>query len=305
MRPNWQFLLEDWLRATGNPNTRRFYQQSAGLFIEWAQGQGLHDPEQVKPYHLRLFVEYMEGLTVRRKTGPVPRYSRNGILANLKGLRAFFGHLAANEFIEATPFKSFKFPPREKPVLPVVGYDDFKALMKAALLTRHPLRDQAILGLLFNTGLRVSELCALRFEDFRVEPGYVRVRGKRGKERLVPVDPQVMRMVNAYLRRERPEYREAPFEQVFVADGKRPLDRHGVLRLIHRLCERANLPRLSVHAFRRGFVVELLTMGGDVATAQRILGHESPYMTLHYAQMRDPNLKAVHTRASPGFRRME
>lgn len=305
----WQFYLTSWVRTATSPHTAYYYQTSGELFVEWCKAQGLSGPEQVKPLHLSLYTDHLRDLQVRAKDGtPRPRYTTGGVLSRLKAVRAFFGYLVRMDVLEKSPFDpgKFKLPKKDHKLLPVTGYHDFKALMKAATLSDYPLRNQAILALLFNTGVRVSELCGIRLEDLRYEPGFIRVRGKGNKQRLVPVDPQVMRFINAYLRRERPDLRDLGGEdRLFIGEGKRPLTRWGVRHLITRLCDRANIPRLTVHAFRRGFVVELLTLGGDVATAQKILGHSTLHMTLHYAQMRDPNLKAVHNRASPGFRRME
>jgi integrase/recombinase XerD len=309
MTDGWQFYLTSWVRTATSAHTHYYYQTSGELFVEWCKAQGLTGPEQVKPLHLSLYTDHLRGLTVAGKDGaPRPRYTTGGVLSRLKGVRAFFGYLVQMDVLDKSPFATgkFKLPKKEHKLLPVTGYHDFKALMKAAALSDYPLRNQAIVALLFNTGVRVSELCHIRLEDLRYEPGFIRIHGKGNKQRLVPVDPQVLRYVNAYVRRERPDPREVGGEdRLFIGEGKRPLTRWGVRHLITRLCDRASIPRLTVHAFRRGFVVELLTMGGDVATAQKIMGHSTLDMTLHYAQMRDPNLKAVHNRASPGFRRME
>lgn len=303
MQSEWEFHLRSWLASFTNAHTRRFYETTARLFLEWCAQAGLQKPQDVKAYHLNLYTEYLRSLTLPGKNGPRQRFKDGGVHAQLRGVRAWFGYLVQMEVLDVSPFSRFKMPKREKRLLPVTGYDDFRALMKAATLSDYPRRNQAILALLFNTGIRVSELCGLRLEDLRVEPGFLRVRGKGAKWRMVPVDPQVMRLINAYIRYERPDPHAIGGEShVFVSEKKRPLTRMGVRHLIHRLCARANVPPLSAHAFRRGFVVELLTLGGDVATAQRILGHNSPHMTLHYAQMRSEHIKAVHNRASPGFR---
>ncbi|PYE53302.1 tyrosine-type recombinase/integrase [Deinococcus yavapaiensis] len=148
----------------------------------------------------------------------------------------------------------------------------------------------------FDSGVRASELAALDLTDVKPE-GYVVVRhGKGGKSRAVPVERGTIKAIRLYVTTERDE--DAPHRTLFLANGE-PMARATLDKLLDRLCRLADLPRLSAHAFRRGFGVQYLRNGGDVFTLQRIFGHTSLEMSNRYALLNGDDLKQAHRRASP------
>lgn len=266
-------------------NTLSYYEASLRQFVAFLRAEGLPlDVQALTPMVLRRFAEVSES----QGLGP------GGVHARLRAIRAFCGFLVQEELLERNPFKRFKLPKLPQEQLPVVSSAEFTLLMQVAATTRHPLRDQAILSLLYDTGLRARELLGLTLEDVGV--GVLLVRGKGAKERYVPVSKLTMRRVRVYLRSERPV---SPLPQVFLADKETPLNYSGLRGLLQRLYQRAGLPYKSPHAFRRGMAVEFLRNGGDVFTLQRILGHATLEMTRRYAQLSLEDVRTVFAKASP------
>jgi len=159
-------------------------------------------------------------------------------------------------------------------------------------------RDRAILILLVDTGIRVTELCDLRIRDLDLGNGRMKVLGKGVKERLVPVGHTAARVLWRYLAT-RPEAQ--PIDPVFVADrtAVTPLNRHNVHRLIKRIGDRAGVVHAYPHRFRHTFAVNFLRNHGDVYSLQAILGHTTLKMCKVYLALAQQDTDNAHRRASP------
>jgi site-specific recombinase XerD len=191
------------------------------------------------------------------------------------------------------------FPRVPEKTLPVVRATDFNRLLRAAGQTRQPLRDQAILTLLYATGMRASDLCGLTIKDLE-QPNVVHIRAsKGGKDRYVPVGREVKSKVYQYIRHERPP---SDSERVFLAGTGvevQPMGRSSLLQLITRLCRVAEVEHMTPHAFRRGFVTALDRQGVARTVTQAVLGHTTTHMTDRYSRLNLEDLTEVLQAASP------
>jgi len=160
-------------------------------------------------------------------------------------------------------------------------------------------RDRAIVLLLLDTGIRVSELCALRIKDIDLGNGRIKVFGKGARERLLPIGTRTRKALWRYLAG-RPDAR--PADPLFVADGTvmRRLDRWAVYKLVRRLGERAGIqPDAHPHRFRHTFAISFLRNGGDVYSLKGMLGHSTLKMVQRYLTLAQTDLENAHRRASP------
>ena len=166
---------------------------------------------------------------------------------------------------------------------------------------RRPLRDRALLELMYATGLRVSEAAALTSAQVRIAEGYLTVLGKGGKERVVPIGTAAREALAAYLADERPRLargRSSPF--VFVRAGGKPLSRQAIWKLVGKRAGGAGIAkRVTPHTLRHTFATHLLGGGADLRVVQALLGHADVGTTQIYTHVAPERLRAVHKRHHP------
>ncbi len=219
-------------------------------------------------------------------------------------VRAFFNWCVKEKTLSVSPMERIT-PPVDRPdqVQPFTG-EQVAALFRAAKRTTHPARDEAVLFLLLDTGLRVSELAALRVSDVDLLAGHVTVRsGKGGKLRRVPFSLHTRRALYQCLN----ERDSAPSEAFFQSDrgtnAGGGLTRRGLLQLMHRLGASAGIEaaaaRCSPHTFRHTFAVLYLRAGGNVFALKELLGHTSLAIVNRYVALAQADLATAHAKFSP------
>ena len=277
------------LRAEGrSPKTIEQLEWTRKRFMRYLESQGaIPEVSQVSATHLRGFILHLnaDGLTPETQS------------FYIRCLRALFRWAQREELIESDPGSRVKPPKVPRKVVPAPTDETLLALIEAAKGARFALRNRAILLVLFDTGLRASEMLGLEIEDVNWESQQVRVLGKGAKERTVPVGFQAMRALTRYVHRER----EAPkaVRAVFVALERTPLTYNGLNLVLRRLAVRAGVAHVSAHKLRHGFARAYLRNGGDVFTLQKILGHSTLEMTRRYAELSLEDVTRAHQRSSP------
>lgn len=164
-------------------------------------------------------------------------------------------------------------------------------------------RDEALILVLLDTGLRASELCALRITDVNMKTGEVTVRhgkhggAKGGKGRFVYIGKATRRTLWRYIvEREDKDNEYAP---LFLSTGDRPLNKNSLRLLLRRLGKKAGLKKCHPHMFRHTFATNYLRAEGDIFTLQELLGHSSLEMVRRYARIANVDIQRMHSRASP------
>lgn len=164
------------------------------------------------------------------------------------------------------------------------------------------LRDRALLELLYGTGARISELTALHVDDVAEleQRGYLLVRGKGNKERLVPVGRQAQRAVSDYLVRGRPSLARGKSHALLLNLRGGALSRQSAWAVVKRAAQRAGIEHdISPHTLRHSFATHLLEGGADVRVVQELLGHSSVTTTQIYTHVSAENLRQVWREAHP------
>lgn len=233
--------------------------------------------------------------------------ARSSIERRLAGLRTFYRFLRAHGLARGDPTRQVRSPPRRRPLPRYLRRDEVERLLLASRepVGASPVRDRALIELLYGGGLRVAEAAGLDLGD--LVPGSegfddlcVRVRGKGRKERLAPIGRRAAATIEAYLAGERAALlrslgREAT--ALFLNRRGGRLGVRGLSRIVVATAHRAGLAWVTPHTLRHTFATHLLENGADLRAIQELLGHASLATTQVYAHVSAAHLMAVYARA--------
>ncbi|HSM08366.1 MAG TPA: tyrosine recombinase [Gemmatimonadota bacterium] len=222
-------------------------------------------------------------------------------------LRTYFRFLLGEGHVESDPTEGLEAPSRGRPLPHVLTYEGVLAILEAIDI-EHALanRDRAMLEVLYGSGVRISELTALRVRDLRMDEDLAVVRGKGDRQRLVPLGGSAARALQRYLRDTRPglDARGESDGVVFLNHHGRPLSRTGAWKIVRRHVDAAKaggarLGPVTPHTFRHTFATHLLENGADLAAVQEMLGHADISTTQIYTHVDRTYLREEHRRYHP------
>ena len=234
-------------------------------------------------------------------------YSARSNARLLSSLRAFFGHCVRRGERQDDPAALLQ-PPTLPRLLPkALSEAQVEALLAAPdIAITEGLRDRAMLELMYACGLRVTELVELPATALNLRQGALRVRGKGGKERLVPLGEESQHWLQRYLHEARPgmlkQSRDPAAAAALFIDAKgKPLTRQAFWRLVKRSAVLAGIDpaRISPHGLRHSFATHLLNHGADLRALQMLLGHSSLSTTQIYTLVAREHLRSVHAKHHP------
>jgi site-specific recombinase XerD len=241
--------------------------------------------------------------------------SERTIQTYARSARAFFHWLVHREILARNPFDRVTFPKVGKPLIQTIDSEEFERLLLACappnetgpIAERATVRNRAILWVLYDTGIRVSELCGLRLSDFDRKHGILTVKGKGSKERRIALGNNCLRNLLYYLDKQRPDEEElaawgsAGEDHLFLSETRLPLTKNGVTLLFKRIRERAGITgkRISPHIFRHSFAIRYLVLGNDPFSLQELLGHEDMTTVKNYMHMNDETIQSQKRKYSP------
>lgn len=297
-----QFL--DYLRLELNYSklTVDAYRADLKAWSRFATGD---KPEELNPMDvttsdLRLWIASLA------REGNSPRTIRRKASA----LRAFFRFLMRRHGLASNPASGLTLAkiPKDLPVY-VRPEDTARILDDSAAETSDDfseVRDRLIVDILYSTGIRCSELVGLLDVDADTAKGELKVLGKRNKERIIPIGPELMQSIDRYRRLRdsspstsiSPSDREAP---LMVRDDGRPIYRRMVYTVVHRALSEGNVhaSRLSPHVLRHSFATDMLNAGAPISSVQQLLGHASLASTQIYTHVTYSELKHNYQLAHP------
>ncbi len=242
--------------------------------------------------------------------------SERTIQTYARSARAFFHWLIRRGILERNPFDHVVFPKVGRPLIQTITHEEFEKLLLACappnetgpFAERAAVRNRAILWLLYDTGIRVSELINLRLGDFDRRHGVVTVTGKGAKQRRVALGQNCLRNLSYYLDKHRPDEEElaewgsAGEEHLFLSETRQPLTKNGMEMLFKRLKTRAGITdkRISPHILRHTFAINYLVKSNDPFSLQELLGHEDLATVQNYMHMNDTILQEQKRKYSPG-----
>ncbi len=237
-------------------------------------------------------------LAVQVTSGRSPR----SLSRYLSGFRQFYRWLLREGRIAQDPSALIESPKLGRGLPKALSETQVEALL-AAPDTAKPvgLRDRTMLELMYATGLRVSELVTLELVHVNLNQGVVRVTGKGGKERLVPLGEESLDWLQRWMRNGRPELlRGGECGEVFVTARRKGMTRQAFWHAIRRHALAAGIDRaVSPHMLRHSFATHLLNHGADLRVVQLLLGHSDLSTTQIYTHIAREGLKQVHSKHHP------
>lgn len=283
-------------------HTLSAYARDVGRYLDHLAAAGVTDPGEVTEQHVSAFLAALR--TGDADHPPLAASSAARTLVAVRGLHKF---LALEGLTDHNPAEDVA-PPSPPSRLPkAIRLDEVTRLIDAAGVGDGPvpLRDRALLELLYGTGARISEVVGLDIDDLDLEVGAARLLGKGGKERIVPIGSYAVEAVQAWLVRGRPELASAgrAGPAVFLNRRGARLSRQSAWAVITTAADRAGLSgHVSPHTLRHSFATHLLEGGADVRVVQELLGHASVTTTQIYTMVTVQQLREVYAQAHPRAR---
>ncbi len=273
------------------PRTQTWYLSTLKVFVEWCVQEKLI-LEEIKQTDIRRFIESIRKRTNPRTGKPVTSFTVHGYARSVK---CFLSWCSKEDGIdtlvsERLP-RRMEMPKLQSKVIETSSTDQVKAMLQAAEKEYNQtltVRDRSIIYVLFDTGIRASELCSLTLDNvyLRADDAYIKVLGKGDKWREVGLGKTARTALHRYLTR----YRKASAteQHVFLNRYKLPLTVSGLEQIIYRLGEWAKVKgvRCSPHTFRHTFAVNYLKATGDIYKLSRIMGHSGVEVTGGKATLR-------------------
>ena len=214
----------------------------------------------------------------------------------ISSLKTFYKQQILNETMDANPMQSIKTPKLSKKLPDVLSYDEILKMMEFIDFTKLAgERDKTIVMLLYGGGLRVSELVLLKVNDLFVDEGFIKVKGKGSKERLVPIGAKTINQVSYYVESYRNKVAKPDSKNYLILNQRGgSLSRVSVFNLIKKLAVEAGIKKaISPHTLRHSFATTLIEAGANLRAVQQMLGHESITTTEIYTHLDKAYLKTV------------
>lgn len=275
-----------------SPHTLAAYRRDLLRCTAFLRERGATSAAEVTPALLREYVYHLkdEGL------------AGSSIRRAMSAIRSWFRILLAEEVIAEDPTERLAPPRAGRPLPGVLSVDEVMRLLAAPSLDdRLAFRDRAMLELGYGAGLRVSEWITLDVRDVLLAEALVRVVGKGGKERLVPIGRNAIGAVAVYLRELRPVLDRGRSDgRLFLNARGTPLSRVGAWKILRTHVEGAGITvRVSPHTLRHSFATHLLEGGADLRAVQEMLGHADIGTTQIYTHVDRDYLRSVHRQFHP------
>jgi integrase/recombinase XerD len=284
-----QFLDAVWVEQGLSENTLSAYSSDLRIFAKWLAGKSMLE---VDTGELSKFLasRYIAGIGNRSSA------------RILSSLRRFYGYYIRENRITIDPTALIESPHIGRPLPISLSEKDVELLLDAPEVTNTlGFRDKTMLEMLYATGLRVSELVGLKFEQISFRQGVVRITGKGNKERLVPVGEEAMSWLEGYMSQARKSILgERQCDYLFVTKRAGSMTRQAFWHIIKRHAKKAGITKeLSPHTLRHAFATHLLNHGADLRVVQLLLGHADLSTTQIYTHIARERLKELHSKFHP------
>jgi len=294
--PSVETLVDGYVESLAmvrnlSPNTVRAYATDLTAFLDWTARMGL-DPLAMDHRAFRRYLAYLDQA----------RYSRKTVNRHLSAIRGFYRYLVTRGCLDHDPTEVVSGPKQPKGLPRLIPAAEMDAILSASdVSTPSGLRDQAILETLYASGARVGEVANMCCADIDYDQGQVKVLGKGGKERIIPLHPFALKTLRVYLRDARPKLAKGGSgDALFLSTRGNPMSTEAIRTAFKTILARAGVSgSYSPHDVRHTFATRLLEGGADLRSVQEMLGHASLSSTQIYTHVSAAHLKDVHRQTHP------
>jgi len=287
-----------------SPNTRRAYQEDLAEFSAFLRRKKIDQIQSVQQQDITEFLldQRKPGRTALGNLRPQGLSARS-VARRLAAIRMLFRFLVREKLLLVDVTQNVDTPKLWRSLPATLDYKAIDALLGAPVINRKiGLRDKALLELMYASGLRVSEASKLTLSDMNLEAGFLRVVGKGGKERIVPVGKTASDWVQRYINQARPAFggQRQTRPEVFLSCRGTALSPKTIWLLIKKYTRRAGISRnVTPHTLRHSFATHLMDNGADLRVIQEMLGHADISTTQIYTHVDQRRLKETHYRFHP------
>ena len=270
-------------------NTVAAYRGDLDAFVAWAEAAGVQGPDDVDRLVLRRYVSSLAASGAAKRT----------VARKVSSLRRYFAYLRREGVVAVDPSTSLRAPTGDGRLPRVLDHADVVALLEGPTPEDEPhwrrLRDDAVLELLYGSGVRVAELCGLQLDHLDLAGGSVVVWGKGSKQRRVPLSEPAVVALRAWLGVRAEVLPAEAGAVVFGNERGKPLAPRDVRRILDRRSPTPTHP----HALRHTFATHLLDGGADLRAVQELLGHADVATTQRYTHVSNHRLREAYAEAHP------
>ena len=282
------------IEKNASPNTVKYYQNDLEIFFAFLQGEGIADLGDVDQKVVRIYLTMLYN----------KQLSRRSVSRKISTLRSFYKYLERENVLFSNPFVHISLPRTESPVPGFLYKQELEKLFEINDLNEPTgQRNQALIELLYATGMRVSECQGLRLQDIDFSIGTIFVRGKGRKERYIPFGRFAEIALETYITEGRPallKKAEQQNEAVFLNARGNPITARGIRLILNKMVEKAALTvHVHPHKLRHTFATHLLNEGADLRSVQELLGHENLSSTQIYTHVTKDYLRSVYMNSHP------
>jgi integrase/recombinase XerD len=274
-------------------NTLMAYERDLTAYVSYLEEvAGIRSPDAIHHEHISAY------MMVQKKD----KMQATSICRSLAAIRMFHRFLVRESFAKEDPTGLVDTPKLWKRIPDVLTQSEVMAMINAANgRDGQSVRDQAILELFYASGLRVSELVALRLEDVNLETGIVMCTGKGSKQRLIPVGGKAREALEKYLGKARLKMLGSKdVAEIFISRLGKKMSRQSIWKTIKSYARKANIKKtIKPHTLRHTFATHLLEHGADLRSVQEMLGHSDISTTQIYTHVDKERLRTVHKQFHP------
>ena len=275
-------------------NTEQNYRRDINALMRFLAKENLPGWAAVDTYHIRAFTSWCN------RRGLAPR----SIQRRLSALRGFFAYLIRENLIDSNPASDVPSPKVPGHLPKTLSVDEVARLLELEGDDPLVLRDRAVMELFYSSGLRLSELTGLNTGDIDLGDGSVRVLGKGGKERIVPVGSKASEAVTRYLGVRGQLLRKKDSEALFVSRLGRRLSTRAVQERVRQWARKLGMASsVHPHQLRHSFATHLLESSGDLRAVQELLGHANIGTTQIYTHLDFQHLARIYDKSHPRARK--
>jgi len=287
-----QFLQYLSLERRLAANTIQAYQADLVSFLDFLRPSRLTQLTEIEASHLRAYLEYCHAKGISNRSNA----------RRISSLRAFFKFLLAEKHLDTDPCAILDLPKPGRPLPKVLTISEVNRLLATpADNNALALRNNAMLHLLYATGMRVSELVNLPLAAVNLMGGYVRVFGKGSKERLIPFGEAAREYLKIYTQDARPRIlKKRTSDLLFVTGHGKGMTRLRFWQIVQQSARSVGIgKKISPHTLRHSFATHLLEHGADLRSVQMMLGHADIATTQIYTHVDSNRLKSAHQKFHP------
>lgn len=275
-------------------NTLTSYERDLKSYLQYLKEvEQLGSLRNVERIHILNHLSHLKETTMSSRT----------VARHISSIRSFHQFLIRERVVDKDPTVHLEMPQMDKKLPNVLSIEEVDALIEAPDISKaNGKRDQAMLELLYASGMRISECINLDMEDVNLTMGFVRCFGKGGKERIIPLGKSALTACRDYLSGPRSELAKTGVatDALFINQRGKRLTRQGFWKLLKQHAQKAGIQKeLTPHTLRHSFATHLIENGADLRAVQEMLGHADISTTQIYTHVSKTRLKDVYSQFHP------